>query len=254
MMSERCLITGASSGIGAALAKRLAARGIDVWLAARRRDALEAEVEIIRRAGGTAEAFELDISKPEEAEARVAELDARIGGIDLLVANAGIGGGTTPVSALTFKAARKVLDTNLYGSLATILPVVPRMVERRKGHIVGISSLAAEIPLPAAADYGTSKAALSFFLESAAADLIPRGVYVTIVHPGFVRTPLTDKNKFAMPFLVEVDRAAEIIDHGIASRSRIVRFPLPLSAAIATGKLMPRALRDALVNRGRPNA
>ena len=251
-MSERCLVTGASSGIGAALARRLAARGYEVWLAARRRDALDSEVAAIRATGGKAEAFELDISRPDEAEARVAALDAEIGGIDLVVANAGIGGGTTPVSKLTFGAAKKVLDTNLFGSLATILPLVPRMVERRRGHIVGVSSLAAEIPLPAAADYGTSKAALSFFLESAAADLIPKGVYVTIVHPGFVKTPLTDKNKFKMPFLMDVERAAEIIERGIVGRSRIVRFPLPLSAAIASGKIMPRALRDALVNRGRP--
>jgi short-subunit dehydrogenase len=138
------------------------------------------------------------------------------------------------------------------GSLATLLPVIPRMVERRRGHIVGVSSLAAEIPLPAAAHYCTSKAALSFYLESAAADLMPKGIYVTIVHPGFVRTPLTDKNSFPMPFLVELDRAAELIERGILSRSRIVRFPLPLSAAIASGKIMPRALRDAIVNRSRP--
>src|SRR4051812_47077065 len=101
-MSDRCLLTGASSGIGAALARRLAARGYEVWLAARRRAALDSEVEAIRAAGGKAHAFELDISRPDEAEERVAALDAEIGGIDLVVANAGIGGGTTPVSKLTF--------------------------------------------------------------------------------------------------------------------------------------------------------
>jgi len=251
-MNEKCLITGASSGIGEAVARRLAKRGYEVWLAARRVEILERIVADIASEGGKAHAIALDVSKPDETESRVRDLDSSVGGLDLVVANAGIGGGTTAVSELTFKEAREVLDTNLMGSLATLLPVIPRMVERRRGHIVGISSLAAEIPLPAAAHYGTSKAALSFFLESAAADLIPKGIYVTIVHPGFVRTPLTDKNSFPMPFLVELDRAAELIERGILSRSRIVRFPLPLSAAIASGKIMPRALRDAIVNRSRP--
>ncbi len=251
-MTERCLLTGASSGIGAALARRLAARGIEVWLAARRLEALEAVVGEIRASGGRAHAVALDVSNAEETERRVAALDDEVGGIDLVIANAGIGGRSRPVAEQTLEDLRRIFDTNVFGALATILPLVPRMVKRGRGHVVGISSLAAEIPLPAAADYGTSKAALSFFLESAAADLIPRGVHVTIVHPGFVRTPLTDRNKFKMPFLVEVEDAAKIIDRGIARRARIVRFPAGLSAPIASSKLMPRALRDALVNMNRP--
>ena len=167
-MTERCLLTGASSGIGAALAKRLAARGVEVWLAARRLDALEVEVAAIRKAGGVAHAVTLDIAKPEETERRVSELDDEVGGFDLCIANAGIGGGTKPVAEQTFADARRVLETNLLGTLATLLPLIPRMVKRGSGHLVGVSSLAAEIPLPAAADYGTSKAALSFFLESLA--------------------------------------------------------------------------------------
>ena len=229
-MSERCLLTGASSGIGAALARKLAARGVEVWLAARRLEALDAEVAEIRKTGGIAHSVVLD----------------------LCIANAGIGGRAKPVAEQTFADARRILETNLMGTLATILPLVPRMVKRGSGHLVGVSSLAAEIPLPAAADYGTSKAALSFFLESAAADLIPRGVDVTIVHPGFVRTPLTDKNQFKMPFLVELDEAIDIIDRGIQKKSRFIRFPIGLTAAISSSKLLPRALRDALVNKSRP--
>ena len=251
-MAQRCLVTGASSGIGGALARRLAQRGVEVWLAARRLDSLEQAVQEITAAGGKAHALQLDVSNPEETERAVRDLDEAVGGIDIVVANAGIGGGTIPVAELTLAEARRVLDTNLTGALATILPLVPRMVGRGSGHVVGISSLAAEIPLPAAAHYGTSKAALSFFLECAACDLRPRGVDVTIVHPGFVRTPLTDKNSFAMPFMVELERAAEVIDRGIASRARWVRFPFPLRAAITSSKAMPTALRDAIVNRARP--
>lgn len=251
-MSQRCLLTGASSGIGAALARRLASRGVEVWLAARRLEVLESEVESIRRSGGKAHAFTLDVSDPEETERRVGELDTSVGGFDVVIANAGIGGRSRPVAEQTLADARRIIETNLLGAMATLLPVIPRMVARRSGHLVGVSSLAAEIPLPAAADYGTSKAAFTFFLESAAADLLPRGVDVTIVHPGFVRTPLTDKNSFPMPFLVEVDEAARIIDRGIEKRVRFVRFPRGLTVPISSSKLMPRALRDAIVNRSRP--
>ncbi len=215
-MAERCLITGASSGIGAALARRMAKRGIEVWLAARRVGALEETVRSIEADGGRAHAFALDVARAEETEARgrrrlqssepflrahrrdarrakprclsspcdarrvgaleetvrsieadgdahapsrstwpepkrrsarVRDLDERVGGLDTVMANAGIGGGTTAVfSILTLADARRILDTNLVGALATILPLVPRMVARGRGHIVGVSSLAAEIP------------------------------------------------------------------------------------------------------------
>jgi short-subunit dehydrogenase len=251
-MTGRALITGASSGIGAALARRLALRGYEVWLAARRLPELESEARAIESEGGRARAVAIDVSKPERAGDAVAALDREIGGFDLLVANAGVGGPQKPVAQQTLSAFREVIEINLMGAVATILAVVPGMVERGRGHIVGVSSLAAECPLPAGADYGTSKAALSFFLASAASDLIPRGVWVTDVHPGFVKTPLTAKNKFPMPFLVELDEAARIIDRGIERKKRVVRFPGPLTAAITGGNLLPVAWRDALINRNRP--
>ncbi|NUO47392.1 MAG: SDR family NAD(P)-dependent oxidoreductase [Polyangiaceae bacterium] len=251
-MNLRALVTGASSGIGSALSRRLARRGYEVWLAARRLPELEAEARAIESEGGRAHAVALDVSRPEETEGRVAALDREVGGFDLVVANAGIGGRQKPVAKQTFSDFREVMEVNLLGAAATILPLVPGMVERGRGHIVGVSSLAGEIPLPAGADYGTSKAALSFFLASAAADLIPRGVFVTDVHPGFVKTPLTAKNKFPMPFLVELEDAARIIDRAIEKKKRVVRFPAPLSAAISGGSLLPAVWRDALVNKNRP--
>lgn len=253
-MTGKALVTGASRGIGSALARRLAARGYEVWLASRQLATLEPEVRTIEAAGGRAHAFVLDVSRPEETEGRVAELDREVGGFDLVVANAGIGSGPTPtpVALQTFSDFRRIMETNLLGAAATILPLVPGMVARGSGHIIGISSLAGEVHMPAAADYGTSKAALSFFLGCAAADLIPRGVMVTDVHPGFVRTSLTDKNKFRMPFMVELDEAARIIDLGIQKKKRVVRFPLGLTAAISGGNLLPAALRARIMNANRP--
>lgn len=251
-MTLRALVTGASSGIGSALSRRLARRGYEVWLAARRLPELEVEARTIESEGGRAHALSLDVSSPEETEQTIAALDRDVGGFDLVVANAGIGGKQRPVAKQTFADFRDVIEVNLMGAMATILPLLPGMVERGRGHIVGISSLAAEIPLPAGADYGTSKAALSFFLASAAADLIPRGVFVTDVHPGFVKTPLTAKNKFPMPFIVELEDAARIIDRGIERKKRVVRFPAALTTAISGGSLLPAAWRDAIVNKNRP--
>lgn len=253
-MPRKVLITGASSGIGLALARRLAAGGDAVWLAARRAELLESEASALCAAGHEAHVLALDVADHDATQQAVAALDDAIGGIDVLVANAGVGSSPTPGAELTFATAKRTIDVNLLGALATILPVVPRMVARGRGHIVGVSSLAAEVPLPAAIDYGTSKAALTFFLESLGADIRPKGVAVTAVHPGFVRTAITDKNRFDMPFLMEVEAAAEAIARGIAKRARIVRFPLPMSIATVGSKVMPRALRDALVNANRPKS
>jgi len=250
--SGRALLTGASSGIGRALAARLVRRGHEVWLASRRLPELEALAHELEAAGGKAHAFALDVSRPEEAEARVRELDEEVGGFDLVVANAGIGVGAKPVTRETLADIRAVTETNFLGAVASILPLLPGMLERGRGQIVGVSSLAAETPLPAAAGYGTSKAAFTFWLECAASDLGPRGIDVTIVHPGFVKTPLTDKNSFPMPFLVEVEHAADLIDRAIARRARFCRFPFPLASVSTAGKIMPRSLRDFIVNRQKP--
>lgn len=246
------LITGASSGIGAALARKMVARGLDVWLAARRLDRLEAEVAAL---GPKAHALALDVTRPDEAARAVEQLDDDIGGVDLVVANAGIGGPGRSVARTTWQDVQNTLATNVVGSLATMMPLVPRMIGRfekdssRRGHIAAVSSTAAELPLPAAADYGTSKAALSFFLACAQGDLPRRGVDVTIIHPGFVKTDLTAKNKFPMPFLVEADEAARIMDDGLKRRARWIRFPLGTVALITAGKLLPSSLKDAVVGR-----
>ncbi len=248
----KALITGASSGIGAKLAERVALRGYETWVAARRRDPLDQLVAEIGAKSGRAHVVVLDVSQPEVAEGLVADLDREVGGFDLVIANAGIGEAAKPASELALADVRRIFETNFMGALATLLPPMRSMVARGRGHLVGISSLAAEIAMPVAAAYGTSKAALSFFLASAALDLESHGVSVTDVHPGFVRTPLTDKNTFKMPFMVEVDEAAKIIDRGIQNKKRVVRFPFALTSAITGSSLLPHGLRRAIMNKNRP--
>lgn len=246
--TRRALVTGASSGIGAALSRRLAARGVEVWMAARRADALAAEVEKIERAGGKAHALVLDVNDLQGTAERLAALDEETGGIDLAVANAG-GGKATTLESGDWKAACDTFHLNLLGSAATLVPFVPRMLARGHGQLVGISSIAAELPNPRIASYGAAKAGLSYFLESADIELRARGVAVTLVHPGFVRTPAHDKTTLPLPFIVDVDVAARIIDRGIERRARLVRFPWILSAISRLTRFLPRALTSPLIRR-----
>jgi NAD(P)-dependent dehydrogenase (short-subunit alcohol dehydrogenase family) len=255
------LITGASSGIGAALARKMAARGLEggtLCLAARRRDRLEALVaELGTGAGGTrARAVEIDVSRPADTAAAVLQLDDEVGGLDLVVANAGIGGRGKSAAETTWQDVEKVFATNMLGAVATLWPLIPRMIARcaesggvRRGHIAAVSSMAAELPMPVAPEYNASKAAITFFLECAQGDLPARGVDVTIIHPGFIKTDLTAKNKFPMPFLVECEDAAQIIDDGLVRRATHVRFPLGLVGLMGLGKVLPRSVKNAVVSR-----
>lgn len=247
------LITGASSGIGAALGRKMVARGAQVWLAARRADRLEA---LVAQLGAQAHAVAIDVSRAGETAAAVERLDDDVGGFDLVVANAGIGGRGKAAAHTTWQDVETVFATNVLGAVATMWPLIPRMIARceasggkRRGHIAGVSSMAAELPLPIAPEYNASKAALTFFLECAQGDLPQRGVDVTIIHPGFVKTDLTAKNKFPMPFLVESDDAAQIIDDGLQRRATHVRFPLGIVGLMGVGKMVPRSLKNAVVSR-----
>jgi short-subunit dehydrogenase len=247
----RALVTGASSGIGRALSLRLAARGIELWVAARRQAELDTLVQEITAAGGRAHALQLDVSDASGTAARLAALDGESGGIDLVVANAGIGGESAArdLEQTPWSEVQRLFQINLLGAVATLQPFIAPMLSRGQGHLVGVSSIAADVPLPRGAAYGASKAGLSFWLECADIGLRPRGVAVTRVHPGFVKTALTETNAFPMPFLMELDAAVQIIDRGIARRARMIRFPFGTAAAAHAGQALPRVLRDPLIRR-----
>src|SRR4051812_41817989 len=140
--TTRALITGASSGIGAALARRMAARGVEVWLAARRRELLDEGVAAITAAGGKAHALILDVARADETYATLGQLDDEIGGFDVVVANAGLAGDRTDqaLHECSWEDIRDVLHTNVIGAVATLAPFIPRMVKRGAGQLVGVSS------------------------------------------------------------------------------------------------------------------
>jgi short-subunit dehydrogenase len=246
----QALVTGASSGIGAALARKLAAEGYEVYLAARRQAALDRVVETITGKGGVAHALRLDVLDADGTAARVLELDLAVGGLDLVVANAGVSGTLRPYK-LDWPVVRDTLGVNLIGAAATLLPLVPRMLARKRGHLVGISSLAAELPLAMGAVYGGSKSGLTHMLLAIRPVLLRAGVGVTVVHPGFVRTEMTEGAKFPMPFIMDAPAAAVAIWHGIRRRQALVRFPWPMGLVLTLAKLLPRPVLDLLVIRFR---
>lgn len=239
---KTAIITGASSGIGAALARELARRGWSVALLARRRDLLEEVARTIPTRSFVAACDVIDAAAVRDAVERA---QAELGPCDLAVANAGV---SIPGHATKFNLndATLTMNINVVGMLNLFAAVVPSMVERHSGRFVGIASVAGLRGLPTGAVYSASKAAMQAFLEASRIELAPYDVGVTIVNPGFIATPLTEKNRFKMPFLMQVDPAARIIADGIEHGKRVVEFPRRMSLLMRTMRHMPDPLYDVL--------
>ncbi len=241
-------ITGASSGIGEALIAPLVARGARVALSARRGGMIAAHADAWRARGADVRAFPLDVTDWPQNRAVVAEIEQAFGRIDLAILNAGshVLGTAKPFDAQQFADN---MTLNYFGMLYGIDAVLPGMLQRGRGHIAGVSSLAGLRPLPTAGAYGASKAAASHMLDAIRFDLEPRGVLVTNITPGFVRTPLTDRNRYRMPFLMEVDRAAEIVVAGLERGKREIHFPKPLSWTVKTLRVLPYPIYQWIIGR-----
>jgi short-subunit dehydrogenase len=246
LLEKRIWLTGASQGIGRAVALELAAQGAVCALTSRDEKSLAELRALIESRGGKALAFAGDVTDLDRMKAIAGEIEAQLGGIDILIANAGTHVFTKPAQ-FDAKEYLALMDLNYGGILRCIEAVLPAMLKRGSGQIVGVSSLAGFRGVPRAAAYGASKAAVSHFLESLRFHLVPRGIGVTVVHPGFVRTPLTDKNDFHMPFLVEPDRAARIICSGIARRKDEIAFPIPFSWAVKLMRFLPAPIYKAIM-------
>ncbi len=218
------IITGASSGIGASLARELGRRKWKVGVIARRADLLDAIVAEVRAAGGEAAAAVADVTDRAALDAAVLALEAALGPCDLMVANAG-SGKPAAMHKIPVESILWTMRLNFDGALHSAAAVLPGMLERKRGHVAVVSSVAAHRGLPGNAGYSASKAAVSTLWESMRVDLRPHGVTCTTIHPGFVATPLTAKNRFKMPFLLTADRAAVIVADGLEARAAEITFP-----------------------------
>lgn len=244
------LITGASSGIGHALAIELALRGEPVVAVARRKELLDTLIlEIVAR-GGQALAVQCDVTEPDQVRAACAAAERAYGTIDRLIANAG-GGERTPADEFRGAAIGAMMDLNVTGAAHCIAAVLPTMLARRRGHIVLMSSLAGQHGLPGAAGYSAAKAALTALGEGLRTELGSRGVDVTILKPGYVATR---ERRRPRPFEVPLVRATRIMADAIGARRRECAFPLPLVLATGLLRVVPPALADYLLRRLRNSA
>lgn len=221
-------VTGAGTGIGRALAKRLAQDGWTVAASARTAkdlDSLAAEVP------GRITSYLLDVTDAKAAEDTGRAIEANLGPIDLAVLNAG---SYFPTTAAKFSVEnfRKTVDVNLMGVVNCMGPVVPSMVGRRSGHIAIMASLTGFVGLPTAASYGATKAALNSMAEAFKPDFDQFGVAITVINPGFVKTPATDKNRFPMPFLMDTDEAVNHIMRGLEAKRFAINFPWQMTLGI----------------------
>lgn len=246
---KHAFITGASTGLGRALAKELAARGYDLTLVARRKKLLNELKKELKGSGRQVLIVQADVVDWGALEAAVEQAETEIGPIDLLVANAGVAHPSF-IKDYNPENVRQVIEVNVLGLMQTVAAVAPRFIKRKKGQVVGISSLASYVSLPGFSVYSASKAAVSSYLDGLRLELAPHKITVSTVCPGFIKTPMTDKNKFKMPFLQEVDDAAKHIVNKIERKAEWINFPEPLFRTIQGLNLLPKPLIKAILGRG----
>ena len=240
------IVTGASSGIGRALALQLGADGYHVGLIARRRDELETVAATIAATGGSAAVAAADVGDRPGLRTAIAEIENRLGPADVMVANAGFGA-PTRLDPLNTDDVEQTIRVNIMGVIYSIEAVLPGMIARKRGHLLAVSSLGAFKGLPGESAYCASKAAVNAYMEGLRIALRSKGVVVTTVCPGFVETPMTPMDS-AAPFLMSADAAARRIARLVARRrGGVVRFPLPMSILMSLIARLPDAIVERLV-------
>ncbi len=239
-------LTGASSGIGEALAIEIARRGATLGLLARRAEMLRELAGKCEAVGGKARVLAGNVVDAQTVQESADALRAEFGQIDILIANAGIGGKSKETQTLVPAAVKEVIDINLIGAVNSVYAVLPQMLERGSGQLVAISSLAGIRGLPKSAAYCASKAGMTALFESIRLDVQERGVAVTIIQPGFIRTPLTAHRKNKLPFLMELEDAVPLFLKAIENRKKFAAFPWQLASFVKLGKIFPAWLYDKI--------
>lgn len=244
--AQKIWITGASSGLGLALATRYAEQGATLGLVARRGDLLSAFRE--RFPALEIAIYTLDVRDHAGLAAAARDFIAHVGCPDIVIANAGISAGSVTGRG-DLDVFREVMDVNYLSMIATFEPFIAPMTEQRRGTLVGITSVAGVRGLPGAGAYSASKAAASRYLESLRLELRAAGVSVVTVAPGYVRTEMTARNDYPRPFIIEADVFARKAVRAIARRVRFVVIPWPMRIVSALLHVMPRWLYDLAFER-----
>jgi len=246
-MPTAILITGASSGLGEALARHYARPRRRLFLSGRDGARLEAVAHVCRDAGAEVWTRVLDVTDRAAMAAWVAECDA-IHALDLVIANAGISAGTG-LGGESGDQTRAIFAVNVDGVLNTVLPAVELMRPRRVGQIALMSSLASFRGMPGAPAYCASKAAVRVWGEGLRGELARDNIRVSVICPGFVKSRITARNDFPMPFLMEAREAAALMAEGLAKNRGRISYPWPMALASWLGAALPDAVMDWIVRR-----
>ena len=231
------LLTGASSGIGYQLAKDLCNEGAQLALLSRRTDLLQALARELTNKTKI-NYYKCDVTIKSEVQETISKIKNDFGKIDIAILNSGVGFRS---SVLEYKsdAAEKTFNTNVLGAVYCIEQLLPEFISEKRGVIVGVSSLGDGKGFPKSGFYSASKAALTIILESLRVELKNYNVKVITVKPGFVKTPMTDKNEFDMPFLMGVQKGSKIIIEGLKKDKRIIEFPWQITIGAKILRIMP---------------
>jgi short-subunit dehydrogenase len=244
--APRVFITGASTGLGAALARAYAGRGATLGLTARRGELLQ---QLASSLAVPCAIYSLDVRVAESLRYAANDFVSRFGLPDIVIANAGISAGTLTDEAADLPVFEEIFDTNVLGVIHTFHPFIAPMRERGKGRLVGIASVAGFRGVPGAGAYSASKAAVMNYLESLRIELRGSGVVVTTICPGYISTPMTEKNPYPMPFILDADDAAGRMQRAIdAGKSRAV-IPWQMAAVAFVLRRLPSWFYDAVFSR-----
>jgi short-subunit dehydrogenase len=239
-------ITGASSGIGAALAAEFARRGATLGLVARRKAALD---ELVASLPGRHYVYAVDVNDKDALIAAGRSFDAAVNGADIVIANAGISVGVKTEYYEDLEQFKRVFDTNVMAMATSFHPFIAPMKQRGRGTLVGIASVAGVRGLPGSEAYCASKSAVITYCESLRVELAKAGVRVVTISPGFIRTPLTAKNPYGMPFLMDVDQFARRAADAMIAGVRYRTIPWQMGVVTALLRVVPNWLFDRLVAR-----
>ena len=240
---QRVIITGASSGIGTALAHHYARNGAVLGLIARRKSMLE---ELASQLPGAHQIYAADVRDAGALQAAAADFVARHGCPDIVIANAGVSTGTLTEFPEDLAAFQDVLDINVVGMVQTFQPFIAGMRKAGQGALVGIASVAGYRGLPGAAAYSASKAAAISYLESVRVELRASGVKVITICPGYITTPMTAQNPYPMPFILSADAAARKIAGVITSGKTFAVIPWQMAIVARVLRVLPNWLYDRL--------
>jgi len=246
--SRSIIITGASSGIGEALAYDYAAPGVTLWLSGRNLGRLDAVAAVCRDRGATTHPECIDVADMAAMTAWIGRT-AAAGAINLVIANAGISGGTSGIGHEDAQQTRDIFAVNLAGVLNTVLPALDAMQRQGFGQIALVSSVAGFRGLPHAPAYSASKAAVLAYGDGLRGELRGSGIDVTVICPGFVVSRITDANSYHMPLIMTADRAAGIIRRGLERKRARITFPWPMRIGTWFAQALPTWIMDPILTR-----